>query len=73
MEQGFDVGQDTSQSLIDHLDGEKALALLGSVPEKYRDAIYLQYVEVFRSKKLLKLRPRPRIIFLYEFIVVCKS
>lgn len=55
MEQGFDVGIDTSQSLMDKLDGEGALALLGSVPEKYRDAIYLQYVEGLSVKEIAQI------------------
>ena len=55
MEQGFDVGVDTNQSLYDKIDGEKALALLGSVPEKYRDAIYLQYVEGLSVKEIAQI------------------
>lgn len=44
-ESGFDVGVDTRENIIDTLDGERALAFLGSLPEKYRDALYLHYVE----------------------------
>ncbi len=55
MEQGFDVGVDINQSLMDKFDGEKALALLGSVPEKYRDAIYLQYVEGLSVKEIAQI------------------
>ncbi|HLP43841.1 MAG TPA: RNA polymerase sigma factor [Candidatus Nanoarchaeia archaeon] len=55
MEQGFDVGIDPHQPLMDRLDGEKALALLGSIPEKYRDAIYLQYVEGLSVKEIAQI------------------
>lgn len=55
MEQGFDVGVDATQSLADKFDGEKALALLGSIPEKYRDAIYLQYVEGLSVKEIAEV------------------
>jgi len=55
MEQGFDVGVEIGQSLMDKIDGEKALALLGSVPEKYRDAIYLQYVEGLSIKEIAEI------------------
>ncbi len=55
MEQGFDVGVEIGQSLMDKIDGEKALALLGSVPEKYRDAIYLQYVEGLSVKEIAEI------------------
>ena len=52
MEQGFDVGVEIYQGLIDKMDGEQALAVLGSIPEKYRDAIYMQYVEGLSIKEI---------------------
>lgn len=52
MEQGFDVGVEPGPALVDQLDGAKALALLGSIPDKYRDAIYLQYVEGLSIKEI---------------------
>ena len=55
MEQGFDVGFDTRETLMNKLDGEKALALLGSIPEKYRDAIYMQYVEGLSVKEIAEI------------------
>lgn len=55
MEQGFDVGVDFGESLMDKLDGAKALAVLGSIPEKYRDAIYLQYVEGLTVKEIAEV------------------
>jgi RNA polymerase sigma-70 factor (ECF subfamily) len=55
MEQGFDVGADIGENIIDKIDGEKALALLGTIPEKYRDAIYLQYVEGLSVKEIAEV------------------
>jgi RNA polymerase sigma-70 factor, ECF subfamily len=47
MEDGFDEGVDERDELINKLDGAKALALIGELPEEYRDAIYMRYVEEF--------------------------
>lgn len=55
MEQGFDVGTEIDGNMIDKLDGERALQLLGSIPEKYRDAIYMQYVEGLSVKEIAEI------------------
>lgn len=54
-EQGFDVGIDNSDSLIDSIDGEQALGLLANIPEKYRDAIYMHYVEGLGIGEIAKI------------------
>ncbi len=55
MEQGFDVGVEIDQSLFDKIDGQRALAFIGSIPEKYRDAIYMQYVEGLSVKEIAEV------------------
>lgn len=55
MEQGFDVGIEIEQAIADKFDGEQALAFLGQIPEKYRDAIYLQYVEGLSVKEIAEI------------------
>lgn len=55
LERGFDIGVETYQGLIDRLDGEQALAVLNSIPEKYRDAIYMQYVEGLSVKEIASI------------------
>ncbi len=55
MEQGFDVGAEISETLIDKIDGERAMAFLGTIPEKYRDAIYMQYVEGLSVKEIAEI------------------
>lgn len=52
MEQGFDVGTEISETVIDKIDGKQAMAFLGTIPEKYRDAIYMQYVEGLSVKEI---------------------
>lgn len=44
-DKGFDVAFDDHSRVEDVIDGEHALALLSAIPEKYKDAIYMQYVE----------------------------
>lgn len=44
-EDGFDPGEDTSERLLDSLDGTRAKALLGKLPEEYADIIYMRYIE----------------------------
>lgn len=55
MEQGFDVKVDIYDGLVDKFDGDQALAFLGSIPEKYRDAIYMQYVEGLSVKEIAEI------------------
>lgn len=55
MEEGFDVGVEISESVVDAFDGERAMALLATIPEKYRDAIYLQYVEGLSVKEIAEI------------------
>jgi len=55
MEDGFDVGIEINESVIDKFDGEKAMSFLASIPEKYRDAIYLQYVEGLSVKEIAEI------------------
>lgn len=52
MEDGFDVGTSETENLVDKLDGARAMKFLGTIPEKYRDAIYLQYVEGLSVKEI---------------------
>ncbi len=55
MEEGFDVGVEISEAIIDKFDGERAMAFLASIPEKYRDAIYMQYVEGLSVKEIAEI------------------
>lgn len=55
MEQGFDIGIDNRQSDMDKIDGRQALSFLGSIPEKYRDAIYMQFVEGLSIKEIAEV------------------
>ncbi len=55
MEQGFDVGHEIDQSIMDKFDGGQALAFVKSIPDKYRDAIYLQYVEGLSVKEIAEI------------------
>jgi RNA polymerase sigma-70 factor (ECF subfamily) len=44
-EDGFDPGFDDTERLVNKLDGEKVVALLGLLADKYREAIFMKYVE----------------------------
>lgn len=54
-DQGFDVGTDDHSDFLRALDGERALLLLGSIPENYRDPIYMQYVEGLSVKEIAEV------------------
>ncbi len=45
VDQGFDVGMDPREALLDSLDGKRAVALLQKLPEEYREVIYLRFVD----------------------------
>ncbi len=51
-EAGFDPGFDDTDRWIDKLDGEKALALLAQIPEEYREAMYMRYVDGLTNKEI---------------------
>lgn len=55
MEDGFDVGVDITEEMIDKFDGAQAMSFLGAIPEKYRDAIYMQYVEGLSVKEIAEV------------------
>jgi RNA polymerase sigma-70 factor (ECF subfamily) len=55
MEQGFDVGQEFDEEIINKFDGARAMAFLNAIPDKYRDAIYLQYVEGLSVKEIAEV------------------
>ncbi len=54
-DQGFDVSSDDHNDFLRGLDGERALALLATIPETYRDAIYMQYVEGLSLKEIAEV------------------
>lgn len=54
VEQGFEIGAE-DEALIDKLDGKQAMTFLSLMPEKYRDAIYLQYVEGLSIKEIAEV------------------
>lgn len=54
MEQGFDAGIE-DEGMIEKLDGKQAMAFLSVMPEKYRDAIYLQYVEGLSIREIAEV------------------
>lgn len=45
VENGFDVSIDTRTSLIDELDGRRAMEYIQHLPEKFRDVLFMRYVE----------------------------
>ena len=54
-DQGFDVGSNDHDDIIRGLDGDRAIALLATIPESYRDAIYMQYVEGLSLKEIAEI------------------
>lgn len=45
LEKGFEPGIDDSEHILNCLDGEKALLLIQNLPEKYKNVIYMKYVQ----------------------------
>lgn len=45
LEKGFEPGKDTSEFLIDSLDGKSAMLLIKQLPEKYQKALRMRYVQ----------------------------
>jgi RNA polymerase sigma-70 factor (ECF subfamily) len=44
-EKGFEPGSDHSEQLVNILDGKTAILLIEKLPEKYRDALHMRYVQ----------------------------
>ncbi|MES2953100.1 MAG: RNA polymerase sigma factor [Patescibacteria group bacterium] len=51
-EAGFDPGFDDTDRWIDQLDGEQAMKLLATLPEEYREAVYMRYVDGLSNKEI---------------------
>lgn len=45
LEKGFEPGKDSSDRLIDSLDGKSAMLLIKQLPEKYQKALRMRYVQ----------------------------
>ena len=52
MDEGFDVPGAGSERLIDTLDGRKAIELVKTLDEKYRDVIILRYVDDLSPREI---------------------
>lgn len=51
-EDGFEPGLDNSEKLQNFLDGSRALERLEEIGPKYRDAVYLRYVEELSPQEI---------------------
>ena len=51
-EEGFDPGYDRSDSMMDHIDGERAIDMLNDVDEIYRTVIMMRYVDELSIKEI---------------------
>jgi len=54
-EEGFDPEFMEDSSYMERLDGERALKLLKHIPEQYRDAIFMRYVEGLDLKEIAEM------------------
>lgn len=54
-DEGFDVHSDSDNIVEDHIDGERAIQFLSTIPKMYRDAIYMQYVEGLSVKEIAEI------------------
>lgn len=55
LEQGFDFGNDTREQLIDQLDGKHAMNYISSLPQQYRDVVFMRYVEDLTITEIAKI------------------
>ncbi len=55
MEDGFEVRSDEGGRIADRIDGEIALGVLQRIPEKYREVIYMKYIEDFSNTEIAQM------------------
>ncbi len=44
-EEGFDLYCDETSSMMDHMDGKKAVSLISKIQEPYGEAVFMRYVQ----------------------------
>ncbi|MFM7088840.1 MAG: RNA polymerase sigma factor [Candidatus Paceibacterota bacterium] len=54
-EDGFDIRVDEEGKIADQIDGAIALRVLGKIPEKYREVMFMKYVQDFSNKEIAEL------------------
>ncbi len=54
-ETGFDPSFDDKENLENKIDGQKAIGLLSQIPEAYREAIFMRYVEDMTLKEISEI------------------
>ncbi len=51
-EDGFDIRVEEEGRIADQIDGAIALRVLSQIPEKYREVIFMKYVQDFSNKEI---------------------
>ncbi|MFN4181117.1 MAG: RNA polymerase sigma factor [Candidatus Paceibacteria bacterium] len=54
-EDGFDIRVDEEERIADQIDGAIALEVLSKIPEKYREVIFMKYVQDFSNKEIAEM------------------
>lgn len=52
IEDGFDVGSNDNERLFDKLDGKAVSTLIERLPEKYRNIMYMRYMQTLSLKEM---------------------
>lgn len=52
---GFDVGADDSASMMDQIDGKKAIKLIAEIQEPYGEAVFMRYVQGLELEEMAKI------------------
>lgn len=52
LENGFEMGFDDNQQMIDRLDGKKIILLIPLLPEKYQVVMHMRYVQNLTDKEI---------------------
>lgn len=54
-EQGYDPGEDETESWVDKIDGKEAIKLIAKVPEPYGEAIFMRYVQSMTLEEIAEI------------------
>lgn len=54
-EVGFDPSRDSTETLVNRIDGSKAIMLLRKIAEPYRSAIFMRYIQELSLKEIAEL------------------
>ena len=54
-ERGFEMSTDEEKKNLDMIDGRLAIEMLKKIPDMYRDAIYMQYVEELSIREIAEI------------------